>query len=299
MGVVFGLFAGFYYWFDIFMGIKYIESIGKLHFWLTFIGVNLTFFPQHFLGLAGMPRRIPDYPDIYFAWNHISSLGSLITIVGLFVFINLLINALLGKLNNNFYQKKNYYFIDSLFPLSKNKIIILDFIYFNITRKYNIRKYNPIYIYQKYNFWYMLPNNDLLYIYIDRYIISVFFFKFITKNNWSLHFKLNDLFKKISKNNMKIFNPLQSLFYFNKIKNNIIITSLYFFLKGWFLLFIYFILIAKFNREFNKEFKKLYKLYLYNLIFFNFLGIKNNTDNFFYLFLKKINILQKIRIYIV
>jgi len=84
MGAVFGLFSGFYYWFDILTGLKFNENLGKIHFWLTFLGVNLTFFPQHFLGLAGMPRRIPDYPNIYSYWNYISSLGSLITILGFF-----------------------------------------------------------------------------------------------------------------------------------------------------------------------------------------------------------------------
>lgn len=68
MGVVFGLFSAFYYWVEFFSGLKYSAILGRIHFWLTFVGVNLTFFPMHFLGLAGMPRRIPDYPDIYWGW---------------------------------------------------------------------------------------------------------------------------------------------------------------------------------------------------------------------------------------
>jgi len=90
MGVVFGLFSAFYYWLEFFLGCKFSDYLGRLHFWLTFVGVNLTFFPMHFLGLAGMPRRIPDYPDIYWAWNYVSSLGSLVSVIGVFVFFYLL-----------------------------------------------------------------------------------------------------------------------------------------------------------------------------------------------------------------
>lgn len=69
MGAVFSLFAGFYYWISKIVGVRYSEFWGQVHFWTTFIGVNLTFFPMHFLGIAGMPRRIPDYPDVYSLWE--------------------------------------------------------------------------------------------------------------------------------------------------------------------------------------------------------------------------------------
>ncbi len=65
LGATFGIFAGWYYWFPKMTGYMYSEFVGQLHFWLTFIGANLIFFPQHFLGMAGMPRRIADYPDAY------------------------------------------------------------------------------------------------------------------------------------------------------------------------------------------------------------------------------------------
>ncbi len=93
LGAVFGLFAGFYYWFSKMTGYEYSERLGQLHFWVTFIGVNLTFFPMHFLGLAGMPRRYVDYPDAFAGWNMVSSIGSLISVAGVVIFFILIIEA--------------------------------------------------------------------------------------------------------------------------------------------------------------------------------------------------------------
>jgi cytochrome c oxidase subunit 1 len=87
LGAVFAIFAGWYYWFPKMTGYNYTETLGKLHFWLTFVGVNVTFFPQHFLGLAGMPRRIVDYPDAFSGWNYVSSIGAYISIAGLLMFL--------------------------------------------------------------------------------------------------------------------------------------------------------------------------------------------------------------------
>jgi len=97
MGAVFAMFAAFYYWFEKITGCKYNELLGQIHFWLMFVGVNLTFFPMHFLGLAGMPRRIPDYPDAYSAFNLIASYGSLVSFVATGFFGYLLYNALTPK----------------------------------------------------------------------------------------------------------------------------------------------------------------------------------------------------------
>lgn len=87
MGAVFAIFAAYYFWAPKIIGKSYNDFLGKLHFWLMFVGVNLTFFPQHFLGLAGMPRRIPDYPDAYAGWNYISSYGSIVSVLATVVFI--------------------------------------------------------------------------------------------------------------------------------------------------------------------------------------------------------------------
>ena len=94
MGAMFGIFAGIYYWFGKMSGRKYNEFLGKLHFWLFFIGVNVTFFPQHFLGLAGMPRRIPDYPDAYAGWNLVSTYGSYISFAATLIFLFAIVYAL-------------------------------------------------------------------------------------------------------------------------------------------------------------------------------------------------------------
>lgn len=86
MGAVSGVFGALYLWGPKMLGVTYYEGYGRLQFWLFFVGVNLTFFPMHFVGLAGMPRRIPDYPTAYAAWNFISSMGSVVTMVSMVVF---------------------------------------------------------------------------------------------------------------------------------------------------------------------------------------------------------------------
>src|SRR3954454_25369189 len=94
LGAVFGLFAGFYYWIGKMSGRQYNETFGQIHFWTTFIGVNLLFFPQHFLGLQGMMRRSVDYPDAFAGWNEISSVGAFITGFGVLIFLYCMFDAL-------------------------------------------------------------------------------------------------------------------------------------------------------------------------------------------------------------
>ena len=98
LGAVFALFAGFYYWFGKMSGRAYGELLGQLHFWIFFIGVNVLFFPMHFLGQDGMPRRIPDYPNAFFGYNHLSSIGYVLMAVGLLIFfVNVVWSLIAGR----------------------------------------------------------------------------------------------------------------------------------------------------------------------------------------------------------
>ncbi len=89
MGAVFALFSGWYFWIPKILGLDYNLLYSKAHFWVLFTGVNLTFFPQHFLGLQGMPRRISDYPDAFTGWNFISSIGSIVSVAATALFLHI------------------------------------------------------------------------------------------------------------------------------------------------------------------------------------------------------------------
>jgi cytochrome c oxidase subunit 1 len=108
LGAVFGIFAGIYFWFGKMSGRHYMEWAGNLHFVMMFIGANLTFFPQHFLGRQGMPRRYIDYPEAFAYWNYVSSIGAYVSFASFVFFIVTIFYALLfGKkiTENNYWNE--------------------------------------------------------------------------------------------------------------------------------------------------------------------------------------------------
>ena len=111
MGAVFALIGAIYYWMEKITGRKYNETLGKIHFYTMFVGVNVTFFPMHFLGLSGMARRIPEYADGYTGYNKIATLGSTITIISTILFLIIIRNSLVNKGENNSKEviNKEYY----------------------------------------------------------------------------------------------------------------------------------------------------------------------------------------------
>nr|YP_001648657.1 cytochrome c oxidase subunit I [Igernella notabilis]ABW83937.1 cytochrome c oxidase subunit 1 [Igernella notabilis] len=109
MGAIFAIFGGIYYWFGKITGYCYNEFYGKSHFWLMFFGVNLTFFPQHFLGLAGLPRRYSDSPDSFAGWSSISSLGSILSIIAVIWFVYIIYDAYNKKEEFSEWYSDKYY----------------------------------------------------------------------------------------------------------------------------------------------------------------------------------------------
>lgn len=115
MGAVFALFSGWYFWIPKILGLDYNILLSKVHFWILFIGVNLTFFPQHFLGLQGMPRRISDYPDAFAGWNLISSFGSIVSVVATWLFLHIVYLQLVeGKATSRYPWLTPQFFSDLL-----------------------------------------------------------------------------------------------------------------------------------------------------------------------------------------
>jgi len=124
MGAVFGVFAGFYFWIGKITGYAYNETYGKIHFWTLFIGVNITFFPMHFLGMSGMPRRIPDYPDAFTPYNYIASVGSILSLIASIFFVYLLLNIFVKKIPFTSFPSLSYF--DTTLLANKNRNYTLD-----------------------------------------------------------------------------------------------------------------------------------------------------------------------------
>jgi cytochrome c oxidase subunit 1 len=115
MGAVFALFSAWYFWIPKILGLDYNRMLSKVHFWILFIGVNVTFFPQHFLGLQGMPRRISDYPDAFAGWNLISSFGSIISVVATWLFLYIVYVQLVeGKATSRYPWLTPQFYSDTL-----------------------------------------------------------------------------------------------------------------------------------------------------------------------------------------
>jgi cytochrome c oxidase subunit 1 len=116
---VFAILAGITFWFPLFFGVVLREKITKLQFYIIFIGVNITFFPQHFLGLNGIPRRYSDYPDAFIFWNIVSSIGSLLSLFAVLLFIYIVWEAIIIKFSNSngYYVSSSLEWINNIPPI--------------------------------------------------------------------------------------------------------------------------------------------------------------------------------------
>ena len=122
MGAVFALFSAWYFWIPKITGLNYNMTWAKAHFFIMFIGVNVTFFPQHFLGLQGMPRRISDYPDAFAGWNFVSSFGSIISVVATVLFLYIVYVQLVDGNATSRYPWLTPQFFSDLFQSLFNRI---------------------------------------------------------------------------------------------------------------------------------------------------------------------------------
>lgn len=277
MGVVFGLFSAFYYWSDIIFSHKYSEVFGRFHFWLTFYGVNLTFFPMHFLGLAGMPRRIPDYPDAFWGWNFISSVGSFISIFGIFFFLLVVIDLI---------YKFGY------IGLAPSFFIFLSYARFilNSQKKFNrlLRRFFLFCVripFIRAYLWSYIPvvkyysKTDKFRRFIDYFTCSIFIdekpkyiqFQFIKK---AVYFFPKYNFFNVFYNhflNIKFYTVLYSIF---TKKKNIVFKYIRTFNHFWFYCILF--------RIFTKKMLHKYITFQIKYILFSKIFYNNSSRNFFY-----------------
>ena len=309
MGVVFGLFAGFYYWIEYLLGLKYSTNLGKLHFYLTFVGVNLTFFPMHFLGLSGMPRRIPDYPDIYWTWNYYSSIGSLISVVGIIVFFYIMIN-MVSQLTIGIQIKNSFYVLISTFSQSitlKYKKLEYNFIkiYFNFSKKlyvfllkisynFNINYLSSLYyLYYFIYFIYQVIHNILFY-YGYKILFKTQYYYFF-KYDFNTHFYKSNFYVYLDRfyysifvlDCIKVWNLSLNIYENKKLSKNSFYNLITFFSYNYILIYVMFIYL---NTNITNYINKLrFKYIIFNLFTYKFL---NSIFNFIFIFAYKNEIIK-------
>jgi len=179
MGAVFAIFAGFYYWLGKMSGYQYREDLGQIHFWVTFLGANLTFFPMHFLGTSGMPRRIPDYPYMYAELNRIASVGSLVSLFGVCIWFYLVFDTFKVK---NKCSSNPWLFIPNLPFLFGNHYDKYNKYYLFFGKNY--RLFYNIYFYicdNRSSLKGVIPWINILFRY-DK--LDLFFFNYATNHHW-------------------------------------------------------------------------------------------------------------------
>ena len=252
MGAVFAIFAGFYYWFGKITGYLYSETLGKIHFWVTFLGVNITFFPMHILGLSGMPRRIPDFPDIYAKLNFICSIGSLISFFGVLIWFALIFLAYFKKIEcpknpwqfySNYPSLVNRFYRISLYltklHLNTDKLLSSDLKYIysffknkNIVINYSTNNYKVD------TLEWVLDSPPKLHTFVSSpkiFTTSNKYFSYKYKKNVSI--SKNYWLNKNSTNSIVYNNDFNySNFFFSKLKQN---THLFYYINN------------KYNNKFN------------------------------------------------
>ena len=136
MGAVFAIFAGFTHWYPLITGLGLHRLWRKIHFITMFLGVNLTFFPHHFLGLAGMPRRYSDYPDALTKWNVISSYGSVVTLVSVLIFIFILWESMASQRSviYSIHSRTSLEWVSDFFPLDFHNSREMGWVVYTTTR---------------------------------------------------------------------------------------------------------------------------------------------------------------------
>lgn len=168
MGAVFSIFAGFYYWSGKVLGYQYNEELGQIHFWLTFVGTNITFFPMHMIGISGMPRRVPDYPEMYLLWNVISSAGSFISTLSLAFFFYVVYRIYVDK---NVCSRNPWVFISEyelIGTLSQLLWFLLDNSLFNLKEHLELNLSLLLY-----NFWFSVIGDLYIFFAFWSYAIDI------------------------------------------------------------------------------------------------------------------------------